>query len=68
MTGDTLAQRKIMKNNKKNIPHFSKKFSIYRYLNGKKENNTFDPSRGGMGIRLKIIRTKLSTTMILVIL
>lgn len=61
---ETLFHRKIIKNNNINIPHFSKKFSIYLYLGDKNENKIFEPSSGGIGIRLNKTRTKFKITII----
>lgn len=68
MIGATLLQRKIIKNKSRNIPHFSRKFSIYLYFAGIKLNKTLDPSRGGIGMRLNRARTKFKITIIDVIL
>jgi hypothetical protein len=56
--GATFPQRVIINMSKISIPHCSRKFSMYRYRLGKNENRIFDPSSGGIGIRLNNARTK----------
>ncbi len=57
-----------MKKRRTNIPHFSRKFSIERSRAGRYEKRIFEPSSGGIGIRLKSARTRFKRTMIVVIL
>ena len=45
--------------------YFSIKSSIYRNLGGKSENSIFDPSRGGIGMRLKTAKAMFTRTIVL---
>ena len=60
-------QRKKMKNRTTNKEYFSIKARKLASLLGAMEKRIFDPSRGGIGTRLKIAKTRLIMTIVLTI-
>ncbi len=64
MKGETNFQTNTINIINRNIPHCSRKLSINRKRAGRKENKIFEPSSGGIGIKLNRARTKFIITMI----
>ena len=60
-------QMKMMKNIRINTPHWFRKSSMNLYCGGMSENRILDPSRGGIGIRLKSASTRFMKTIMEVI-
>ncbi|HXK32037.1 MAG TPA: hypothetical protein VJ378_01005, partial [Candidatus Paceibacterota bacterium] len=54
-----------MKNKKTKSPYLSRNILISRSFPGKKENKIWEPSKGGIGIRLKTAQAKLYITIML---
>ena len=62
--GDKALHIKKINNNKTTNAYFSMKFSMKRNLGGNNANKIFDPSSGGIGMRLKIAKTILVKTIV----
>ena len=62
MTGKINCHRKKIKKRTRIKPYLSKNPLIWRDLSGKKAKISLEPSRGGMGTRLKIARRILMKT------
>ena len=65
--GDITFHKKRIKNNKTKRAHRSRNSSIKRYRAGRMEKRIFEPSRGGIGTRLKTASTILRRTIVVAI-